>query len=44
MEGEIIEVDVDVTPPGPNRVEFLIYLLPFIGVGFLWGKKMLRRN
>lgn len=44
VEGEIIEVDVDVTPPGPNRVEFLIYLLPFIGVGFLWGKKMLRRN
>jgi hypothetical protein len=32
------DISVDVTPPGPTPVEFWVYLLPFLAVGFLWGK------
>lgn len=40
--------NVQVTPPGLGRWDMLLYLLPFLGVGFLWFKavtgKRRRRN
>ncbi len=32
------EAKVEVTPPGLGRWDMLLYLLPFLGVGFLWFK------
>jgi hypothetical protein len=37
-------VEVDVTPPGYGRWDLLIYLFPFLGVGFLWLNAFLRRR
>ncbi len=34
---------VPVTPPGLGRWDLLLYLLPFLGIGFLWFKGMRRR-
>jgi hypothetical protein len=36
--------DVDVTPPGLGRWDMLLYLLPFLGIGFLWFKAVMRRR
>lgn len=30
--------DVAVTPPGLGRLDLLLFLLPFLGIGFLWFK------
>lgn len=35
-----ITLPVEVTPPGPSRLEFALYFLPFLLVGFLWIKVM----
>ena len=35
-------VEVEATPPGYGRWDLLIYLFPFLGVGFLWLKAFLR--
>jgi hypothetical protein len=37
-------VEVEVTPPGYGRWDLLLYLFPFLGVGFLWLKAFLRRR
>lgn len=37
-------VEVDVTPPGYGRWDLLLYLFPFLAVGFLWLKAFLRRR
>lgn len=34
--------NVAVTPKGPARWEFLLYLAPFLAVGFLWVRAMMR--
>jgi hypothetical protein len=35
-------VEIEVTPPGYGRWDLLLYLLPFLGIGFLWLKAFLR--
>jgi hypothetical protein len=35
-------VEVEVTPPGYGRWDLLLYLFPFLAVGFLWLKAFLR--
>ena len=35
---------VEITPVGMGRWDLLIYLLPFLGVGFLWFRAMTRRK
>jgi hypothetical protein len=35
-------VEIEVTPPGYGRWDLLLYLFPFLGVGFLWLKAFLR--
>jgi hypothetical protein len=37
-------VEVDVTPPGYGPWDLLIYLLPFLGIGFLWLNAVIRRR
>ncbi len=37
-------VPVEVTPPGPNRVETLIYLIPFLLVGGIWIKVVIHKR
>jgi hypothetical protein len=37
-------VEVEVTPPGYGRWDLIIYLFPFLAVGFLWLKAFLRRR
>jgi hypothetical protein len=37
-------VEVDVTPPGYGAWDLLIYLLPFLGIGFLWLNAVIRRR
>jgi hypothetical protein len=37
-------VEVDVTPPGYGRWDLLIYLFPFLGIGFLWLNAVIRRR
>ena len=34
---------VEATPPGYGRWDLLVYLLPFLAIGVLWGVAMLRR-
>lgn len=34
---------VEATPPGYGRWDLLVYLLPFLAVGVLWGIAILRR-
>jgi hypothetical protein len=41
--GEAV-VEVEVTPPGYGRWDLLLYLFPFLAVGFLWLKAFLRRR
>jgi hypothetical protein len=36
--------NVQVTPPGLGRWDMLLYLLPFLGAGFLWFKASTRRR
>lgn len=36
--------NVEVTPPGLGRWELLLYLLPFIGAGFLWLMAFVRKQ
>jgi hypothetical protein len=36
--------NVEVTPPGLGRWDMLLYLLPFLGVGFLWFKAVRHRH
>jgi hypothetical protein len=36
--------NVEVTPPGVGRWDMLLYLVPFLGVGFLWFKAVRRRH
>lgn len=33
-----IILPVEVTPPGANKLEFAVYLLPFLMIGFIWVK------
>ena len=35
---------VEVTPPGYGRWDLLVYLLPFLAVGVLWGVAMIRKT
>jgi hypothetical protein len=35
---------VEATPPGFGRWDLLLYLLPFLGVGFLWANAMVKRR
>jgi hypothetical protein len=35
-------IEVEATPPGYGRWDLLLYLFPFLGVGFLWLKAFLR--
>ena len=35
---------LDVTPPGPSKLEFAIYFLPFLLVGFVWIKVMIAKR
>jgi hypothetical protein len=37
-------VEVEVTQPGYGRWDLLLYLFPFLSVGFLWLKAFLRRR
>ena len=41
--GEAV-ANVSVTPPGLGRWDMLLYLLPFLGVGFLWFKAVMRKR
>lgn len=41
--GEAV-ANVEVTPPGLGRWDMLLYLLPFLGVGFLWFKAVRQRH
>ncbi len=41
--GEAV-ADVDVTPPGLGSWDMLLYLLPFLGIGFLWFKAAMRKR
>jgi hypothetical protein len=34
--------DVEVTPPGLGRWDLLLYLFPFIAIGFIWLRAMLK--
>jgi len=34
---------VEATPPGFGRWDLLLYLLPFLGVGFLWFRAIARK-
>ncbi len=36
--------DVEVTPPGYGRWDLLLFSLPFLGVGFLWFRVMMRKR
>jgi hypothetical protein len=43
--GGVLTTAVEATPPGGlGWIELVIYLLPFLAVGFLWGKAVLRRR
>lgn len=35
---------VEVTPPGPNKSEFVLYMLPFLVVAAIWLKVILRKR
>jgi len=35
---------VEATPPGFGRWDLLLYLLPFLGAGFLWFKAIVKRH
>ena len=37
-------VTVEVTPPGYGRWDLLLYLLPFLGAGFLWARAIFRKR
>jgi hypothetical protein len=37
-------MQVEVTPPGYGRWDLLIYLLPFLAVGFLWLRAFMRNR
>jgi hypothetical protein len=39
-----VTAEVEATPPGYGRWDLLIYLLPFLAVGFLWMRAVLRRR
>ena len=41
--GEAV-ANVEVTPPGLGSWDMLLYLLPFLGVGFLWFKAVMRKR
>ncbi len=41
--GEAV-ADVQVTPTGRGRWDMFLYLLPFLGIGFLWFKAVMRRR
>lgn len=41
---EEIITDVEVTPPGYGRWDLLIYLFPFVAIGLLWLRAVLRRR
>lgn len=34
-------IPVEVTPPGPTRWEFAIFLIPFVIIGFIWVRVLL---
>lgn len=36
--------DVEVTPPGYGRWDLLLFSLPFLAVGFLWFRVMMRKH
>jgi hypothetical protein len=40
-DGEIT-ADVEVTPPGYGRWDLLLYVFPFVAIGLLWLRAMLR--
>ncbi len=35
---------LEVTPPGPNKLEFAVYLLPFLLVGFIWIRVVIAKK
>ena len=39
-----VDARVKVTPPGLGPLDVLLYLAPFLAVGFLWLKAVLRRR
>lgn len=45
LDGKAVEAEVEATPDGVlGPWELGLYLLPFLAVGFLWGKAVLRRR
>jgi hypothetical protein len=42
--GGEIGADVEATPPGLGRWDLLLYLMPFVAVGFLWLRAVVRRG
>lgn len=41
---DYVELDVEVTPPGPTRIEFWIALVPFLLMGSLWTAVFFKRR
>lgn len=39
-----VKMDLEVTPPGPSKAEALLYLLPFVIVGFIWVRVILYKK
>lgn len=35
---------IEVTPPGPNKGEFVLYMLPFLVVAAIWLKVIIRKR
>lgn len=47
QNGDIVldqTIPVEVTPPGPNRLESLIYLIPFLLLGGIWIKVVIHKR
>lgn len=42
--GGEVATDVEVTPPGYGRWDLLIYLFPFLAIGWLWLRAVLRNR
>lgn len=40
--GGEIATDIEVTPPGYGRWDLLLYLFPFLAIGYLWLRAVLR--
>jgi len=41
---ETVELDVEVTPPGLGEIDVLWFLFPFLAIGFIWIKVVLKKR